>query len=468
MKKSELFFNVISVPADFLLILLAATIAYFLRYEVETLPVLFDLSYRDYIKLVLAAAPFLLLLFALNGLYTQKSTRGVWREIGRVGTAVSAGLMIVVVLFFFNRNLFPSRLIVLMGWFLAIFLVGLGRIILLVIQRHMLSRGVGRHRLMIIQGENDHSIINEIEKDSKLGYQIIARLPYSEKVGEEIERMHRHERIDELMQADMKLPDQAVLNLLQICEQLGIRFNYLPNILESHRAHAEIDVVGSMPIVRLRPTPLDGWGKVVKRIIDIAAAAAGLIFFTPVFILISLVIKLDSRGPVFFHQRRGSSFHNFEFYKFRTMKTELSEGTAEGDKVRAELERQNSRPGPYVKIKNDPRVTSVGRVLRRFKLDELPQFWHVLRGQMSLVGPRVHMLKEVEKFEGQYKKIFSTVKPGATGLAQINQFNNPELAFEEETKLDLFYIENWSVWLDTYIIFKTFVLLLTSRQKADY
>ena len=119
MKKSELIFNVISVPVDFFLILLSASAAYFLRYEVETLPVLFDLSYRDYMKLVVVAAPFLLLLFALNGLYTQKSTRGVWRELGRVATAVSAGLMIVVVLFFFDRNLFPSRLIVLMGWFLT-------------------------------------------------------------------------------------------------------------------------------------------------------------------------------------------------------------------------------------------------------------------------------------------------------------------------------------------------------------
>ncbi|MDZ4244219.1 MAG: sugar transferase [Candidatus Doudnabacteria bacterium] len=468
MKKSELLFNVIAVPVDLLLILFAATIAYFLRYEVETLPVLFDLSYRDYMKLVLVAAPFLLLLFALSGLYTQKSTRGIWRELGRVATAVSAGLMIVVVLFFFDRNLFPSRLIILIGWFLAIFLVGLGRIVLLVIQRQMLARGIGRHRLVIIQGENNHSIIDEIEHDSKLGYKIVARLHYTDDIEDRIESMHRQERIDELMQADMKLGDGAVLKLVQISEQLGIRFNYLPNILESHRANVEIDVIGSMPIVRLHPTPLDGWGKVVKRILDIVISAIALLLFAPIFILITLIIRFDSPGPIFFHQRRGSSFHSFEFYKFRTMKTELSEGTAEGDRIRAELETQNSRRGPYVKIKNDPRVTGIGRVLRRFKFDELPQLWHVLRGQMSLVGPRVHMIREVEKFESRYKKIFTTIKPGATGLAQINQFYNPELPFDEEIKLDLFYIENWSVWLDMYIIFKTIVLLFTSSPKEDY
>src|SRR3989344_2098885 len=122
-KKSELAFNVISVPVDFLMIFLSASLAYFLRYRVETLPVLFDLSYTGYMKLVVVAIPFLLLLFALNGLYALKSTHGIWREMIKVSSSVSAGLMIVVVLFFFNKNLFPSRLIVLMAWVFTILLV---------------------------------------------------------------------------------------------------------------------------------------------------------------------------------------------------------------------------------------------------------------------------------------------------------------------------------------------------------
>lgn len=467
MKKSELIFNVISVPVDFLMILVAASVAYFLRYEVETIPVLFALSYAEFLKLIIIAAPFLLILFALNGLYTQKSTRSFVREMGKVAVAVSAGLMIVVILFFFNRNLFPSRLIILMGWIFAILLTNFGRGVLLLLERRLLAEGLGRHRLLVIQGSNGNQIVDEIEADTKLGYEIVAKLLYSDQALQEIEAMHRRERIDELLQADSRLPNDRVLNLVNLCEELGIKFIYLPSILETHRANVETDVIGSMPVIRLKTTPLDGWGKVVKRIMDIAVAILGLVLFAPVFVLIFLAIKLDSRGPIFFHQRRGSSFHNFEFYKFRSMYNELSEGTREGDRVREELERQNVRHGPYVKIKNDPRVTRVGRILRRSKLDELPQLWHILRGQMSLVGPRVHMIKEVQKFENQYKKIF-VIKPGATGLAQINQFYNPQLPFEEEIKLDLFYIENWSLWLDIYIIFKTFVLLLTKRLEADY
>ena len=467
MKRSELLFNVISVPVDFLMILAAASIAYFLRYRVETLPVLFELSYREYLQFILVGIPFLLLLFALNGLYTEKSTRGFWRETGKVIWAVSAGLMLVVILFFFNQQLFPSRLIILMGWAFSIVLVGFGRGILLSLQRLLLAKGAGRHRLLVIVGAGANQIIEEIETDTKIGYQIAAKLPYADDIAKQIEDLHRRERIDEILQADASLANEQILNLVNIAVDLGIKFNYLPGILESHRANIETDVIGTRPVIRLKNTPLDGWGKVVKRLTDIFVALFGLILFSPVILIISILIKLDSRGPVFFRQRRGSSFFNFSLCKFRTMRAELSEGTAEGDRFRLELEGQNARRGPYVKIKNDPRVTRVGRFLRKTKLDELPQMWHVLRGQMSLVGPRIHMMKEVEKFENEYKRIF-TIKRGLTGLAQINQFYNPALPFEEEVKLDLFYIENWSIWLDVYIIFKTIFLLLTRRPKEDY
>ena len=338
LKKSELIFNVISVPVDFLMILTAASLAYFLRYRVETLPVLFELSYADYLKLVLIASPFLLGLFALTGLYTQKSTRGVWKEIGKLLTAVSAGLMIVVVAFFFNKNLFPSRLIVLMGWGFAILFAGLARVVLLVIQRQLLARGMGRHRVIVIAKRQPTQIIEDIQNDSKLGYEIVGKLAYDEQTLVEIERMHREKRLDELMQLDTTLGNDEILNLVDLCEDLGIKFNYLPSLLESHLSNIEIDVIGSMPVIRLKPTPLDGWGKVAKRIIDIVFSLLGLILFSPLFALISLVIKLNSKGTVFFHQRRGSTYHNFEFYKFRSMYAELSEGTTTGDRMSTENE----------------------------------------------------------------------------------------------------------------------------------
>ena len=144
----------------------------------------------------------------------------------------------------------------------------------------------------------------------------------------------------------------------------------------------------------------------VKRLVDVIGSLVGLIILSPIFLLIAIAIKLNSRGPVFFHQPRAAKLGQFEFYKFRSMYYEMSEGTESGDKLRQELEKQNARVGPYVKIKNDPRVTTVGRFLRKTKLDEVPSLWHILRGQMSLVGPRVHMTKEVDHFRNDYKHLF--------------------------------------------------------------
>src|SRR3989344_5175887 len=231
-KKSELAFNVISVPVDFLMIFLSASLAYFLRYRVETLPVLFDLSYVQYLKFILVAIPFLLTLFAINALYAQKSTRGIWHEVMRVAGSVSAGLMIVVVLFFFNRNLFPSRLIILMGWGFTILFVSMGRIILLVIQRELLARGTGRHRLVVISGNGSSAFTMEIERNSTLGYEIVASMPFNEETLPKLENMHREQRVDEILQADTKLENENVLRLVELCENLGIKFNYVPGILE--------------------------------------------------------------------------------------------------------------------------------------------------------------------------------------------------------------------------------------------
>src|SRR4029077_14828339 len=137
-------------------------------------------------------------------------------------------------------------------------------------------------------------------------------------------------------------------------------------------------------------------------------------------------------------------------------------------KLRVDLEKQNARQGPFVKIKNDPRVTTIGKFLRKTKLDEMPQLWHILVGQMSLVGPRVHMVKEVDHFRNEFKHLF-VLKPGATGLTQITQATDkPEISWEEEIERDKFYIENWSMWLDLNIIFKPLLILLGQRPKADY
>jgi lipopolysaccharide/colanic/teichoic acid biosynthesis glycosyltransferase len=164
---------------------------------------------------------------------------------------------------------------------------------------------------------------------------------------------------------------------------------------------------------------------------------------------------------------------DFTFYKFRSMYTHLSNGLGgeEAEKVREELWKHNDRGGaesPFLKIKNDPRITRVGKIIRKTKLDEIPQFWNVLRGDMSLVGPRAHMVDEVERYRNKYRRMFS-IKPGIFGVSQIAQMSWPDLPFEEEIRLNTYYIENWSLWLDIKTLYKSaYLIALGTKPKEDY
>ncbi len=472
MKKSELLFNLISIFVDFLMLILAGITAFYLRFELgELRPIIYAMSLSEFLKVLFLISPGLLLMLASAGLYNLKGTRRISSELLKIILAISSGLLLVVILFFFNQQVFPSRLIVLFTWILTIVLISFGRIVLRAVQVRLLRKGIGLHRLVIIVPETSMDLISQIERRKELGYKIVAKLQSNlpvEQLLTELNRVQKEFGIDELLQADSMLDQDTSESLLKFCRDYSIRYNFVPNLFETATSNISVETISGIPIIVLKRTPLEGWGRVIKRLMDIVISAFGLIILSPVFLIVSIIIKINSRGPVFFHQLRAAGLGQFECYKFRTMYYEMSEGTASGDKLREELEKHNARQGHFVKIKNDPRVTPVGRFLRKTKLDEMPQLWHILVGQMSLVGPRVHMVKEVDHFRNEYKHLF-VLKPGATGLTQITQASDkPELSFEEEIQLDAFYIENWSIWLDLYIIFKTFLILLGRKPKVDY
>lgn len=222
--------------------------------------------------------------------------------------------------------------------------------------------------------------------------------------------------------------------------------------------------IGPLMALEYKPSPLDGRWRVVKRATDWFVAMIGLILLSPLLLLIALVIKLDSPGPVLYRQRRiGKNKRLFTFIKFRTMYTHLSVGEAYGGEQAKQLyeqlieSEQNVREGVLSKIQDDPRVTRVGRWLRTTSLDELPSLWLVLVGKMSLVGPRPHMPHEVDQYDPWQERLFS-IKPGITGYAQL--FGRDQLPFDEEAKLDLWYIQNWSLLLDVYILVSTVKVVL--------
>ncbi len=475
MKRTELSFNLISILVDFLMVIIAGVLAFYLRFQLaEYRPILFELSLNDYLRNLFLVSPIIIGLLALAGLYNLKGTRRMSSELLKIALAISSGLLVVVILFFFNQTVFPSRIIILLAWLLAILLVSLGRAILRAIQVNMLKSGIGSHKLVIVdtaKHEKSNDLVGEISKRPELGYKIVDIIEFDgdiEKLITNLEKTRVVSGIDEILQANPGLSTEINNRILQFSRDYGILYNFVPDIFETSRTNVAVETISGIPVIVLKGTPLEGWGRVIKRVMDVVISAGALIITSPIFLITAIAIRINSRGPVFFHQPRAVGLGSFECYKFRSMYYEMSEGTASGDRLREELEKRNSRQGPYVKIKNDPRVTSVGRFIRRTKIDELPQLWHILRGEMSLVGPRVHMIKEVDKFRSSYKQLF-TIKPGATGLTQIMQASDkPEISWEEEIKLDAFYIENWSIWLDLVIIFKTLLILLGRRPRTDY
>jgi exopolysaccharide biosynthesis polyprenyl glycosylphosphotransferase len=261
----------------------------------------------------------------------------------------------------------------------------------------------------------------------------------------------QHE-IDEVIIALPAYSHQRVLEILDHCKRQQIAFKLIPDLFEMSLYRLDVDDLRGIPLIGVKEAVIQGHDLIVKRALDIVLAALALLAFAPLGLLIALLIKLDSPGPIFFrHVRVGRGATLFGTYKFRSMRMNAE----------AEIEQllpYNEASGPLFKMRRDPRVTRIGRFLRRTSLDEVPQLYNVLRGEMSLVGPRPPTPAEVEQYEEWHKKRLQ-VAPGLTGLWQVS--GRSELPFDEMVMMDLFYIENWSLALDLKILLRTFPAVIS-------
>ncbi len=470
MKKSELFFSALQVPVDYLMIMLAGFLAYILRINPsiqESYPILYQLGNRQYAEMVLMVAAFFVIVYAIDGLYNIRATKRISKEIYQVFRATVIGLMIVIVVIFLNRELFSSRFIILSGGAMIVVFVSLGRIALGLLQRFLLKwKRIGVHRLLVVGANNIcSSLRRKVKMSPELGYQVIGHI--DEVDIERIKRIKKINGVDEIIQCSPNISRDKLLNLKEYCMQNRIEFKYVPTLLQT--SNLDLGVFLGEPMIKIKSTPLDGWGKILKRGFDIVGAMAGIIVFGIPMLAIALLIWLESRHPIIFFNERVSHKGNFNLYKFRYIKNKYCHGqqySSEHNRralmyLKKLIEEQSIKDGPIYKIKNDPRRTKIGTTLERYSLDEFPQFFNVLKGEMSLVGPRPHQPIEVEKYEDYQKRVL-TIKPGITGMAQIS--GRSDLEFKDEVRLDTYYIENWSLWLDIKIILKTFPALLMKRR----
>lgn len=468
MKRSELIFNALLIPVDFLMIVIAGTMAYSLRFTPEfsrLRPIVFDLPFSRFMEIIFAVAPIFMLIFALSGLYSERNVRKFWKEVFHIVVGVSAGFMVLIFVTFMQREMFSSRFIFFAGWFFAITMVVVGRITVRYFQGWLTRKfRLGSHRLVLI-GKNGiaRSIQKEVKANKVLGYQVVRKFQMCD--FQELERTYKDPGIDEIILCSSEISKERIQELLDFCQDKNINFKFVPDMFQAQAALFEMQTISDVTLIEVKRTPLDGWGKVLKRISDIILSSLGLIILFPLFLIISLIIKLDSDGPVFARLDRIASARKFKLYKFRSMVKNAHEMKYDGlGNLKPEFAERNLRGGgPLFKIKNDPRVTRFGKFLRRTRLDEFPQLVNVFRGEMSLVGPRPHEPEEVAQYKKGHMKLLM-IKPGITGMAQVA--GSSDLDFEREAKLDIYYIENWSLFLDLIILVKTFFIFLRGDDSA--
>lgn len=471
MKKSEIVFNAILLPLDYLAIVLAALTAYFLRFIsfADIRPVVYEMPIFEYINIVLVVAILLLIIFAIQGMYAMHGDKKILDEIVRVFLACSAGVMLVIVAIFMKRELFSSRFIILAAWMLAVFYVSFFRIAVLMVQRSLYKKGIGVRKVVLIGADKTTEELSSEFRHKKIhGLKIIAEFSAFDDVAENrIKELWRERKIDEIILADPTINKNTNLKLAEFTQINNLTFKYAADLFKTYAINIDVNTIAGIPIIELKRTPLDGWGRVIKRIVDIIGAMFLIIIFSPIMIATAIAIKLDSKGPIFFARkddkekikRVGMNGKLFWYFKFRSMVTNAEKYRTDKEFLKKQEDlRQDS---PLTKFKDDPRITRIGKIIRKFSIDELSEFFLVLWGKMSLVGPRPHLPDEVAKYKQHHIRVLS-IKPGITGMAQVS--GRSDLDFEEEVKLDVYYIENWSIKLDLQILFKTPFILFKKRK----
>ncbi|PIR05457.1 hypothetical protein COV56_02445 [Candidatus Kuenenbacteria bacterium CG11_big_fil_rev_8_21_14_0_20_37_9] len=464
MKKSEIIFSIILVPLDYALLVLAGISAYFTRYsqiyEENIREVVFSLPFGNYLKYVYGFAFLWIIIFAISGLFSMRPAKSMFGVLNKIFLACSTGALAVIVVFFFSRELFSSRFIVLAAWVLSIFYTFIAHLLLRYLQKAAYKKGIGVHRIALIgTDKTSNELALAFASQTKLGYKIVCQSAgFDRGLEAQVRELNEKNLLDEIIQTDSNLSREEVIKLIDLANEYHLDFKYAADLLGAHRTNIDVKTIIGIPIIEIKKTPLDGWGRVIKRIFDIFGSILAMIVLAPLFLVLPIIISIDSPGPVIYKTNRvGATGKKFYLYKWRSM-------VDGAEKMKKELMDSNERAGgPLFKMVNDPRITRVGKFLRRTSLDEIPNFWNVLFGNMSLVGPRPHEPAEVEKYEKHHKKLLD-IKPGITGMAQIS--GRSTLDFDEEAKLDTLYIETWSIKLDIIILFKTPLAVLFSKTAA--
>jgi exopolysaccharide biosynthesis polyprenyl glycosylphosphotransferase len=401
------------------------------------------------------------LMFARVDLYADRPRRP---GLPRIFAALFQAMVIALVFALATGNHFHSYYIFYGGLFFGtVYISGLREIYTRITGWLLEQAGYRRRALLVGSGRHIEAVAHALGGRSRtqvdlVGYISLTPRPQNglRSLGrlEELTDVLGAERIDEVIIADPDFPQERALDLVDRCHQRGVTVHVAPTTMEILFDRAEFMPGESVPLFTLRPPVFEGVEYAIKRTFDLVLSSVGLVLISPVLLAIAAAVKLSSRGPVIYRSvRPGMAGKPFRCFKFRTMREH-------SDQIQDDLEPLNELSGALFKIRDDPRLTGVGRFLRRFSLDELPQLANVVRGEMSLVGPRPLPLRDFERLEDWHKKRY-LVLPGITGLWQVS--GRAELDFDDLVRLDFLYLERWSIFLDLSILLKTIPAVLSRR-----
>ena len=446
--------------SDFLFINLAWAAYYYIRIEsgwiIYTNP-------KAFLMPLIVIYLYWLIIFSFAGLYQHWFVRSRFDEFSSVFKTVSFGcfflFFIIFIDDFFNNAPIISRFLIMIYWILMVISVSLGRIIIRSIQRNLLEKGIGlRNTLIVGDGEKAVNLKRMIGKYQQLGYKILGFISLNEKSNLSEEILDNIENISDIIKKNDVLEilialepkeKEKLIEVIRYCTEEKVNMKILPDMYEIVSGMAKTNQIYGVPLIEVMPDIMSPAGKLTKRIMDVIISLFTLILLSPMLLLVSVIIKLTSKGPVLYSQVRvGRKGEEFIMYKFRSMNMNSEEY------------------GPEWAGEKDPRITKTGRILRKLYIDEIPQMINVLKNEMSLIGPRPERPFFVEQLKKEipyyYKRL--SVKPGITGWAQIKHKYDSSLEdVKTKVQYDFYYIENMSLKLDSKIMINTVIVILLMK-----
>ncbi|MBN2026817.1 MAG: sugar transferase [Actinobacteria bacterium] len=463
---------------DGLALFAAMWLAYWLRFEnayiLRTFPPESAATFGSIAGAMLFTCPMLFFALKICGMYDTRTRIRILDRIPKIVVAVSVYLVFLLIVSFLLKSSLSIRGYLVFFWAFCIIFLFAGRFILqLGLSLAGISDVVMRNTLIVGSGKVGKEIARKLVKHDTFGLRPVGFIDddplFTEYCEPELKDMCVLGGLDDLSRiigdfdiekvviAFTGATSEQLLNLASRCNKMGVECSIIPRLFEVITDEIMVNEIGGIPLIQLREKKIHGYKRLLKSAEDYLLGAVALLLASPILLTTAIAIKLDSPGPVFFrHKRVGKNGKCFDCLKFRSMVDGASK--MQEDMVNGDSEAEHG--WLCWKEKDDPRITRVGRWIRKFSIDELPQLFNVLSGKMSMVGPRPHIKEEVQSYKEWHKQRLN-VKPGITGLWQVS--GRSDLPFDEMIKLDLYYIETWSVWTDFKIIMRTFSAIVSSN-----